>query len=215
MCRPSCCCPDELDEADTIAEWLRQAKGKKVELTCRSAARSGGSWSWPTKNARDTLEQQKAEWAADSEKAGEAALAASGGARAASAAAPHRVLRHLARPGHEPGGEHGRVRGRQGEAVGLQAVQDQAPGREQRLPEHAGGGAAAVYPGAGGDAGHREDGCAAGGGRVRGDGTGRTRPTCRSSRTRTREKPHPSPLPVRGEGRRSEPAGRTLNRAPV
>ena len=66
--------PDELDEADTIAEWLRQAKGRKVELTVPRRGEKRRIVELATKNARDTLEQQKAEWAADGEKAGEAAL---------------------------------------------------------------------------------------------------------------------------------------------
>jgi excinuclease ABC subunit C len=66
--------PDELDEADTIAEWLRQAKGRRVELTVPRRGEKRRIVDLATKNARDTLEQQKAEWAADGEKAGEAAL---------------------------------------------------------------------------------------------------------------------------------------------
>jgi len=66
--------PDDLDEAETIAEWLRQAKGRKVELTVPRRGEKRRIVELATKNARDTLEQQKAEWAADSEKAGEAAL---------------------------------------------------------------------------------------------------------------------------------------------
>jgi len=66
--------PDDLDEADTIAEWLRQAKGRKVELTVPRRGEKRRIVELATKNARDTLEQQKAEWAADGEKAGEAAL---------------------------------------------------------------------------------------------------------------------------------------------
>jgi len=66
--------PDELDEADTIAEWLRQAKGRKVELLAPKRGEKRRIVELATKNARDTLEQQKAEWAADSEKADEAAM---------------------------------------------------------------------------------------------------------------------------------------------
>jgi excinuclease ABC subunit C len=66
--------PEELDEANTIAEWLRQAKGRKVELTVPRRGDKRRIVELATKNARDTLEQQKAEWAADGEKAGEAAL---------------------------------------------------------------------------------------------------------------------------------------------
>jgi excinuclease ABC subunit C len=66
--------PEELDEADTIGEWLRQAKGRKVELTVPRRGEKRRIVELATKNARDTLDQQKAEWAADGEKAGEAAL---------------------------------------------------------------------------------------------------------------------------------------------
>jgi len=66
--------PGEVDEADTVAEWLRQAKGRKVELLVPRRGEKRRIVELATKNARDTLEQQKAEWAADSEKAGEAAL---------------------------------------------------------------------------------------------------------------------------------------------
>ena len=66
--------PDELDEADTIAEWLRQAKGRRVELTVPRRGEKRRIVELATRNARDTLDQQKAEWAADGEKAGEAAL---------------------------------------------------------------------------------------------------------------------------------------------
>src|SRR5918998_2099623 len=66
--------PDELDESETIAEWLRQAKGRKVEMTVPRRGEKRRIVELATKNARDTLEQQKAEWAADGEKAGEAAL---------------------------------------------------------------------------------------------------------------------------------------------
>ena len=66
--------PEELDEAETIAEWLRQAKGRKVEMTVPRRGEKRRIVELATKNARDTLEQQKAEWAADGEKAGEAAF---------------------------------------------------------------------------------------------------------------------------------------------
>ena len=66
--------PDDLDEADTIAEWLRQAKGRKVELTVPQRGEKRRIVELATKNARDALDQQKAEWAADGEKASEAAL---------------------------------------------------------------------------------------------------------------------------------------------
>ncbi|MFN8633133.1 MAG: excinuclease ABC subunit UvrC [Chloroflexota bacterium] len=66
--------PDELDEAENIAEWLRQAKGRKVELTVPRRGDKRRIVELANKNARDTLDQQKAEWAADGEKASEAAL---------------------------------------------------------------------------------------------------------------------------------------------
>jgi excinuclease ABC subunit C len=66
--------PEELDEAETIAEWLRQAKGKKVELLVPQRGEKRRIVELASKNARDTLEQQKAEWLADGEKTGEAAL---------------------------------------------------------------------------------------------------------------------------------------------
>jgi excinuclease ABC subunit C len=66
--------PDELDEADNIAEWLRQAKGRRVELIVPRRGEKRRIVELATRNARDTLEQQKAEWLADSEKSGEAAL---------------------------------------------------------------------------------------------------------------------------------------------
>src|SRR5687767_1820571 len=65
---------EEVDESETITEWLRQAKGRKVELLVPRRGEKRRIVELATKNARDTLEQQKAEWAADSEKAGEAAL---------------------------------------------------------------------------------------------------------------------------------------------
>jgi excinuclease ABC subunit C len=66
--------PDELEEAETIAEWLRQVKGRKVELTVPQRGEKRRIVELATKNARDTLDQQKAEWAADSEKTDEAAM---------------------------------------------------------------------------------------------------------------------------------------------
>ncbi len=66
--------PDDLDEADTIAEWLRQAKGRRVELTVPRRGEKRRIVELATKNARDTLDQQRAEWLADGEKHGEAAL---------------------------------------------------------------------------------------------------------------------------------------------
>ncbi|MCC7367722.1 MAG: excinuclease ABC subunit UvrC [Chloroflexi bacterium] len=66
--------PEEIDEADTIQEWLRQARGKRVELLAPQRGEKRRIVELATKNARDTLEQQKAEWLADGEKTGEAAL---------------------------------------------------------------------------------------------------------------------------------------------
>src|SRR5919202_162238 len=59
---------DVLDEADDIAEWLRQVKGRKVELGVPRRGEKRRIVELATKNARDTLDQQKAEWAADTEK---------------------------------------------------------------------------------------------------------------------------------------------------
>ena len=66
--------PDEVDEADDIAEWLRQVKGRKVELGVPRRGEKRRIVELATKNARDTLDQQKAEWLADSEKSDEAAM---------------------------------------------------------------------------------------------------------------------------------------------
>ena len=65
---------EEIDEADTIQEWLRQARGKRVELLVPQRGEKRRIVELAAKNARDTLEQQKAEWLADGEKTGEAAL---------------------------------------------------------------------------------------------------------------------------------------------
>ena len=66
--------PDELDEAESIREWLRQTKGRRVELSVPRRGDKRRMVELATANARDTLEQQKAEWLADSAKTNEAAL---------------------------------------------------------------------------------------------------------------------------------------------
>ncbi|MDP8921545.1 MAG: excinuclease ABC subunit UvrC [Chloroflexota bacterium] len=66
--------PDELDNAENVAEWLRQVRGKKVALTIPRRGEKHRIVELATKNARETLEQQKAEWLADEAKTNEAVL---------------------------------------------------------------------------------------------------------------------------------------------
>jgi excinuclease ABC subunit C len=66
--------PDDVEESENIAEWLRQVKGRKVELGVPRRGEKRRIVELATKNARDTLDQQKAEWLADSEKSDEAAM---------------------------------------------------------------------------------------------------------------------------------------------
>ncbi|MCC6177894.1 MAG: excinuclease ABC subunit UvrC [Chloroflexi bacterium] len=66
--------PADLENAETIAEWLRQVKGRRVELTVPRRGDKRRIVELAARNARDTLEQQKAEWLADAEKTGEAAF---------------------------------------------------------------------------------------------------------------------------------------------
>jgi excinuclease ABC subunit C len=66
--------PDEPDEAESIAEWLKQTKGRRVELTVPRRGEKRRMIELAAANARETLEQQKAEWLADAGRASEAAF---------------------------------------------------------------------------------------------------------------------------------------------
>ena len=66
--------PDELDNEENVAEWLRQLRGKKVALTLPQRGEKHRIVELAAKNARETLEQQKAEWLADEAKTNEAAM---------------------------------------------------------------------------------------------------------------------------------------------
>ena len=66
--------PEELDEAEEIREWLRQVKGRRVELSVPRRGEKRRIVELATANARETLEQQQAEWAADQGNLNEAAM---------------------------------------------------------------------------------------------------------------------------------------------
>ena len=66
--------PEELDEAEEIREWLRQVKGRRVELSVPRRGEKRRMVELATANARETLEQQQAEWAADRGNLNEAAM---------------------------------------------------------------------------------------------------------------------------------------------
>ena len=66
--------PDELDEAETIAEWLRQVKGRKVELSVPAAARSGGSSSWRRRTPATPSSSRRPSGPPTARRPGEAAL---------------------------------------------------------------------------------------------------------------------------------------------
>jgi excinuclease ABC subunit C len=66
--------PEELDEAEEIREWLRQVKGRRVELSVPRRGEKRRMVELATANARETLEQQQAEWAADQGNLNEAAM---------------------------------------------------------------------------------------------------------------------------------------------
>jgi excinuclease ABC subunit C len=66
--------PDELEEADSIREWLRQVKGRRVEVSVPQRGEKRRMVELATNNARETLEQQKAELMADLSKSNEAAM---------------------------------------------------------------------------------------------------------------------------------------------
>ncbi len=66
--------PDDVDEAESIREWIRQVKGQRVELIVPKRGERRRMVDLAAANARETLELQKAEWLADSARTSEAAL---------------------------------------------------------------------------------------------------------------------------------------------
>jgi excinuclease ABC subunit C len=66
--------PDELDEAESIREWLRQVRGRRVELVVPQRGEKRRMVELATTNARETLEQHKSELLADASNLNEAAM---------------------------------------------------------------------------------------------------------------------------------------------
>ena len=66
--------PQEIDEAEAIRAWLKQVRGRRVELTVSQRGEKRRMLELATANARETLEQQQAEWLADGARTNEAAL---------------------------------------------------------------------------------------------------------------------------------------------
>ncbi len=64
----------ELEEVESIREWLRQVKGRRVELTVPQRGEKRRMVELATANALETLEQQKVELLADLAKTNEAAM---------------------------------------------------------------------------------------------------------------------------------------------
>nr|MBA2450720.1 excinuclease ABC subunit UvrC [Chloroflexota bacterium] len=66
--------PDALDEAESIREWLKQLKGRRVELSVPRRGEKRRMVELATENARQTLEHERAELLADSGRLNEAAM---------------------------------------------------------------------------------------------------------------------------------------------
>ena len=103
----------------TIAVAQRGVRRRMVELAAE--------------NARESLDMLRVRWLADTDKRDQALTAAAGRARPAHLPAPHRVLRQLEHPGHQPGRQHGRLHRRPAAAAGVPPLPDQDRRRRQRL----------------------------------------------------------------------------------
>ena len=135
---------EDMDVDSGVAD--RSARRRRREASrarCASRRRAAGEKrkliELATNNAREVLERLAPAVAGRRGAHHWRRRRAAGVPRPAAAAESHRVLRHLARPGHQPGGQHGRVRKRPAAAVGVPALQDQARARQQRRAQHAGG----------------------------------------------------------------------------
>jgi excinuclease ABC subunit C len=133
--------PRLIEDVEATRTWLTERRREqgargRVRITAPTAGEKRRLVELATENAREVLERlQAGRPGADDGRGGRAP----GSAAAAAAAASDRVLRHFARAGHQPGGQHGGLRERAAAALRLPPLQDQAPGREQRLSLDAGG----------------------------------------------------------------------------
>jgi excinuclease ABC subunit C len=117
----------ELEESEVLAEWLGTARGKKVRIV------------EPRRGVRAKLVELADRNAAASAQSRQARTPCRGAARegreaarAAASAAPDRVLRHRAHPGHRHGRVDGHVRRRRTRARAVQEVQGPV-GDQRRL----------------------------------------------------------------------------------
>ena len=123
--------------ATVIESWLTELKGQRVRIL-RAATRRARRL--PAARAEERrAESQSVSRASRSarNRAGALADRTRRCARPARAAAPHRVLRHLEHPGHEPRQLDGRVRRRAGEEERLPQLQDPVRSRSERLRDDA------------------------------------------------------------------------------
>ena len=129
--------PCDMDEIAIVQSWLRQKKGKKVEISVPLRGDKKKLVDMATENAAHALEQIKAEMRAklgNTERALQELAEALG---LAGAAAADRMLRYLQHAGRESGRLDGRLRKRADEQAGVSPLQDQARGRQaQRLRQH-------------------------------------------------------------------------------
>ena len=108
---PQVLVPFALPDAADLEAFLARRRGGPVHLSVPQRGERRELMALATRNAAETLAREQARWLADQGKTLGGARGAGRGARAARAAAPDRVLRHLERPGLRFGRHDGRLRG--------------------------------------------------------------------------------------------------------
>ena len=147
--------PIAVEDSQLIEEVLSKRRGRPVRLMVPSRGEKVQLVERAAKNARESLQQARARWLADTGKKQQALEQLQDELEPAGAAGAHRVLRHLEHPGDIFRGLDGGVRGRPSAGQGVPALPDQGRHGRERLRDDAGGPEAAVLEDAAGDGGRR------------------------------------------------------------
>ena len=140
--------PVDFEDREALEELLSEKRGRKVEIHTPQRGQKKAMLNLVETNAKHSFDQRFRVMKPSSRAIQEALAGRAGTARRAQA---HRMLRHLAHPGHRQSGQHGGVGRRAHEEGGLPQVHHPHGDRQRRFRQHARGGDAPLLAAAAGE----------------------------------------------------------------